>query len=481
MAVTGLSRVEDQRLITGAGDFVADLRLPRMVEMALLRSDVPHGRLVSLDCEQARSSPGVLAAIGARDLTGVSPFPDFIEAMRPVATFPLAVDRVRYVGAPVAAVVAENRARAEDALETVTAEYEPLEAVATLERALADDAPRLFDGWADNRAVDVTRRDPEVARILASSRVVRASYRVHRQAPAPMETRGSVAAFAAGRLTLWTGNQSPHIVRTTLATVLGISEHAIRVVVDDVGGSFGSKTHVYPEDVLVAWLAMRLGRPVRWIEDRAEHFVASVHARDQRHVLEAAIDDDGRILAVRAQITCDIGSGEVFPAGVASSFVTGGVLTGPYRIPHAEVGVTCVVTNKTPSGAYRGFGTPEAVFAMERLVERIASETGRDAIELRREMLLERDALPYAMPSGSIIDSGSHRDCFDRAVGLGRAALAQARAQRRRRRRRGWGAASPAIWRASAPLTSSPPDTGPRTRRARSGSSPTAAWSSRSG
>jgi len=430
MAATGFSRVEDLRLITGAGGFVADLRLPRMVEMAVVRSDLAHGRLVELDCEPARSCPGVVAVVGARDLAGVRPFPDFIEAMRPVGTFPLAIDRVRYVGAPVAAVVADDRARAEDAAELVTAEYEPLEAVTTLNAALADDAPRLYDGWADNRAVDVTRRDPEVATILASSRVVRARYRMHRQAPAPMETRGSVASFVAGRLTLWTGSQSPHIVRTTLATVLGVPEHAIRVIVDDVGGSFGSKTHVYPEDVLVAWLAMRLGRPVRWIEDRAEHFLASVHARDQRHDLEAAIDDDGRILALRAQVTCDIGSGEVFPAGVASSFVTAGVLTGPYRIPHAEVGVTCVVTNKTPSGAYRGFGTPEAVFAMERLVERVARETGRDAVELRREMLLERDALPYTLPSGSIIDSGSHRDCFDRAVELGLGALAQARAQR---------------------------------------------------
>lgn len=430
MASARLGRVEDLALITGAGSFVADVRLPRMVEMAVLRSGVAHGRLARLDCAPALSLDGVLAAVGAGDLVGVSGFPDFIEAMRPIGTFPLAVDRVRYVGAPVAAVVAEDRFRAEDAIEAITVEYEPFEAVTTLEGALAEGAPLLYEDWPDNRAVDVTRRDPEVERILASSRVVRASYRMHRQAPTPMETRGSVASFVAGRLTLWTGTQSPHIVRTTLSTALGLPEGSIRVVVDDVGGSFGSKTHVYPEDVLVAWLAMRLGRPIRWIEDRAEHFMASVHARDQLHELEAAIDGDGRILALRAQITCDIGSGEVFPAGVASSFVTAGVLTGPYRIPHAEVGVTCVVTNKTPSGAYRGFGTPEAVFAMERLVERIACETGRDPLELRREMLLERDALPYTLPSGSVVDSGSHRECFDRAVELGTAALARARAER---------------------------------------------------
>lgn len=429
-AAPGLSRVEDLRLLTGTGSFVADIRLPRMVELAVVRSPLAHGRLTRLDLDAARSAPGVLAAVAAADLDGVSPFPDYMETMRPVRTFPLAAERVRYVGSPVAAIVAEDRWLAEDALEAVVAEYDPLPALTTLDGALAGDAPRLYDEWPDNKAVDLIRADPEVESILASSRVIRTSCRVHRQAPSPLETRGSVAAYAAGRLTLWTATQTPHIVRTLLAEMLGLPEHAVRVIVDEVGGSFGSKTHVYPEDVLVAWLAMRLGRPVRWIEDRAEHFLTSVHARDQLHELEAAVDDAGRILALRARITCDIGSGETFPAGIASSFVTAGVLTGPYRIPHAEVALRCVVTNKTPSGAYRGFGTPEAVFAIERLIERIAVETGRDRFELRREMLLEPEQLPYTLPSGSVIDSGSHRRCFERAVELGQAALTRAQAER---------------------------------------------------
>jgi carbon-monoxide dehydrogenase large subunit len=417
-------------LVRGEGSYVADVRLPRMLEMTVVRSDIANGRIAAVDCTRARAMEGVVAAVAARDLDGVQEYPSFLEFAQPLGLFPLCRDRVRYVGAPLAAIVASDRYVGEDAAETVAVEIEELPAVTTLDQALAPDAPRLFDTWPDNRILSFLRRDEAVDDILASSRVVRGAYKMQRQSPSPMETRGAVAEYRGGRLTLWTSTQSPHIVRTTISLMLGLPEHAIRVVAEDLGGSFGTKTHVYPEEILVCWLARRLGRPVRWVEDRAEHLMASVHARDQLHELEAAIDDDGRVLALRARIVCDVGSGEIFIPSLTTSFVTAAILTGPYRIPHAEVAIECVVTNKTPSGAYRGFGAPEAVFAMERLVERIARKTGRDSIELRRGMMIGPEDLPYTLPSGAVLDSGSHRQAFERAVELGRAALERAHAER---------------------------------------------------
>jgi carbon-monoxide dehydrogenase large subunit len=276
--------------------------------------------------------------------------------------------------------------------------------------------------------VDVPSVDPAVEEAFAAAaRVVRSRYTIGRHAAVPMEPRGVVAEFRDGRLSVWSSTQFPHILRTTLSYVLPIRESDIRVMAPDVGGGFGSKAQVYPEEALVSWLAVRLQRPVRWIEDRSEHLVATCHARDETVDLEAAVDDDGVILALRGQIVQDLGSGEMFPGGFAPSFVLLGSLTGPYRIPRQAVSIRCVVTNKTPSGAYRGFGVPEAAFAMERLIDRIARETGRDGLEIRRGMLLEPPELPYTTAAGARLDSGSHRAAFERMVEAGRAAARKAR------------------------------------------------------
>lgn len=416
-------------LVTGRGNYVADVRLNGMVEMAVVRSEVAHGRLVDVDLSRAREREGVLAAFAAADLDGVEEFPHFLEFAQPLNMFPLCRDRVRFVGAPVAVVVAKDRYLAEDAAEAVSVSIDELPPVTTLDEARAEDAPKLFDSWPGNSILSFLRRDEAVDDIFASNRVIAGDYKMQRQAPSPMEMRGAVADWRGGRLTLWTSTQSPHIVRTTVSLMLGLPERSIRVIAPDLGGAFGIKTHTYPEEILVCWLARRLGRPVRWIEDRAEHMVSAVQARDQLHELQAAVDDEGRVLAMRANIVCDVGSGEIFIPSMATSFVSAAVLTGPYRIPHAEVGIDCVVTNKTPSGAYRGFGAPEAVFAMESFVERIARETGRDSIELRREMMIGAEDLPYTLPSGAFIDSGSHREAFERAVELGRAELATLKAE----------------------------------------------------
>lgn len=425
-----LPRVEDDPLLTGRAEYVADIALPGAVEMAVLRSPVAHARILRIDATAALRLPGVHLVVTADDLAGVEPFPDFVTWTRPVGHYPLAQDRVRHVGAPVAAVVARDRYVAEDALELIEVSYEELPAVTSIAQALAVGAPRLYEDWPDNLITNVTMPpDPELEAVFASSRVVRRAYTTHRHGPVPMETRGVVAEDRRGQLTVYVSHQTPHILRTMLHYVLGIAERDLRVVVPTVGGAFGCKTHVYPEDVLVPWLARKLRRPVRWIEDRAEHMVATNHAREQLHEMEAAIDDDGRIKALRCRLVQDIGSGQIWYTGVGPTFVSASVFTGPYTIPLGQVTVQAVVTNKTPSGAYRGFGTPEMVFALECLVEDIADEVGVDPIELRRAMLLAPENLPWVNPAGTIIDSGSHREAFERAVTLVQAAKAKASAR----------------------------------------------------
>lgn len=424
-----MTRVEDDRLLTGRGSYVADILLPGMLEVAFVRSQVAHARIKEIRLDQARAAEGVVMALTAQDLADVSPFPDFIEHARPVRAFPLCRDVVRYVGSPIVAVVAENRYLAEDAAELVEVDFDELPAITSLEAALSPDAPRLYEDWPDNRVSDVPRSNPDVDAVFARWRVVEGTSSIQRHTAMPIETRGTAARFFDGQLSVWTSTQSPHIVRTALSYVLEIPERNIRVVTPDVGGGFGCKCHVYPEDVVVSWLAMRLGRPVRWIEDRAEHMVGTNHAREHVLKMQAAVDDEGRIGAIRAHILHDVGSGEIFFPGINPSFVAGAHITGPYRIPHAEVSVTCVVTNKTPSGAFRGFGIPEAVFAVERLVEKIAKEVGIDSLELRRQMLLRQEDLPYVTATGAKLDSGSFRESFERAVELGSEAEKRARAR----------------------------------------------------
>lgn len=423
-------RIEDDVLLSGRGEYIADIVLPGALEMAVARSTVAHARITRLDVSAARSLPGVHLVVTAEDLEGVAPYPDFIEVNRPVKQFALARDRVWHVGQAIAVVVADNRYVAEDALELIEVDYEELPVVMSIEEATADGAPRLYDDWPDNYITNVsTPPDPELDQVFSSSRVVRGRYSMQRHTAVPMETRGVQAECRRDRLVVYTSTQSPHIVRTMLHYVLGLPERNIRVIAPDVGGAFGSKCHVYPEDVIVPWLARKLRRPVRWIEDRAEHMVSTTHAREQIHEMEAAIDDDGTIKALRCRLVQDVGSAQVWFPGTNTTFVSSSVAPGPYRIPLCAVTVQCVVTNKTPSGAYRGFGVPEMVFAHELLVEDIAREVGVDSIELRRKMLVRAEDLPYTMATGTVIDSGSHFEAFERAVEFVGEAEARARAR----------------------------------------------------
>jgi carbon-monoxide dehydrogenase large subunit len=415
--------------VTGRASYVADISLAGTVEMAVVRSISAHAEIERIDVEAARSAPGVLAVVTAADLTDVNPFPDFFPYAKPVRHFPLARDRVRYVGTPVAAVVADNRYLAEDAAELIQVEYRDLPAVSSIRAALAEGAPRLFDDWPDNKMVDAPEGPmaAEVEAILGRSRVVRGEYTIHRHTGVPIETRGSLARFEEGRLTLWTTAQLPHVTRTSLSYVLPLAERDIRIIAPEVGGGFGVKQHCYPEEVLVSWLAMRLGRPVRWIEDRSEHLIASVHARDEIIEIEGAVRDDGTIEALRCRVYHDVGSGEVFYGGFAPGLTTTGHMSGPYRIEKLVVSFAAVATNKTPAGSFRGYGVPEAVFALERFIDRAAKEVGADPIEARRRMLLTDEDLPWTTPEGALLDSGSFRQAYDKGVDLGRAAVARAR------------------------------------------------------
>ena len=327
-----MKRNEDPRLLRGLGSFVDDIDPAGVLHAAILRAPHGHARMRSLDVTAARRLSGVQAvytagdlgdfnqpaplviphpalthgrtqrplavdAVSASDLTDVGVYPDFITYMQPVKATVLAQDKVRYVGAPIAAVVGEDRYAAEDGVELVEVDYGELPPVTTREAALADDAPKLFDHWPDNRIVNSPLTLEDVEEVFRTHRVVRGSYATHRHSGVPMETRGCAAEYRHGRLTLWTATQSPHIVRTTLSYVLPIAERDIRVVAPDVGGGFGTKTHIYPEEVLVCWLAMRLGRPVRWIEDRTEHLVAT------RCSVRSSIQRTGRPRRIASQQT----------------------------------------------------------------------------------------------------------------------------------------------------------------------------------
>ncbi len=278
------ARVEDDRLLAGKGRFAADVRLPGMLEAAFYRSPLPHALIGRVDPAQAAGAPGVAGVFTAEDMTDVSPFPDFDEYARPVGVFPLARERVRYAGAPIAAVAAADRYLAEDAVDLLSVELDPLPPVVSVEQALAPDAPRLYPEWPDNIVIDFPVSNPDAAAEFERAEdgviTVAGRYETGRHTGVPIETRGTAAEYREGRLTVWTSTQFPHIARTMLSYCLPLDEADIRVVVPDVGGGFGVKAEFYPEEVTVPWLAMRLGRPVRWIEDRREHLTATCHARD---------------------------------------------------------------------------------------------------------------------------------------------------------------------------------------------------------
>jgi carbon-monoxide dehydrogenase large subunit len=422
-----ITRVEDERLLRGEGRYVADQGLAAAAECVIVRSQVAHATIRGVDVDAARAAPGVIAVVTGDDLPEIGSMPHFHTWAPEVPRFPLATGRVRYVGQPIAAVVAEDRYVGEDAAELVVADLEERPPVASMEQALREDAPLVYEEWGHNLMVDLGGEDPQVTRLLEAHTVVRGRFAMPRHFAVPMETRCVAAEHRSGRFTIWSTSQIPHIARTTIAATLGVAERDVRVIAPDIGGGFGGKAGVYPEEVLVPWLARSLGRPVRFVEDRAEHMVASAHARENVHEVEAAVDEDGRILAIRVRLAYDVGTQQIFPLTLTPSMTGWAVMTGGYRIEHADSRIRNVVTNKTPAGAYRGFGVGEAMFAMERMVDLAAKAVGVDPAEARRKMLLRPEDLPWTTPTGVRLDTGSHLAAFDRCVELTTAAGERAR------------------------------------------------------
>jgi carbon-monoxide dehydrogenase large subunit len=424
-----LKRLEDPRLLRGQATFVDDLRLPDLRHVAFVRSLHPHARF-RVDTAPATAVAGVVAAVTAtdfRDAPGFREVPVVVPhpALRPCGQLPLARDRVRYVGEALAAVVAASRYAAEDGAAAVAVEYEPLDPVPDAPRALAPGAPVLHAPLGDNLAAAFTVEVGDVdAAFRAAEVVTRGRYYVHRHTGMPLETRGVVAHWdaGAGRLTLWSSTQWPHTLRDVLRDVLGLAGHRIRVIAPDVGGGFGVKQEIYPEELLLALLAQRLRVPVKWIETRREHLIATAHAREQWHDVELAARRDGTVLGMRAEVLADLGA-YARSLGVLCPSITAGSLPGPYRVRNYACRVRVALTSKAPAAAYRGAGQPEAVFATERALDDLARELGLDPAGVRRKNLIGRDEFPWDVGTGSaqvplVYDSGDYERALDTALGL---------------------------------------------------------------
>jgi carbon-monoxide dehydrogenase large subunit len=325
---------------------------------------------------------------------------------------PLGERRVRYVGQPIGVVVAGSRAAAEDAAELVEVDYDELETVVDQEAALAPDAPLLHPEWGTNVAAEFTvgdDRETVDAAMARAARVVERRLVIPRIVPSPMETRGVVASWDANlrELTVWSSTQTPHHVRDHLALSLGLRADQVRVIAPDLGGGFGSKEHLYADEVFVALAAMRLGRPVKWIEDRVEHFTATLHARDAIHYARLALDEDGRFIAISSDVVGNLGA---HPSNVGTGpfRISGTMLPGPYRFGSAGIRIRAVLTTTTPTGAYRGFGMQEAAWVRERLVDEAARELGMDPVELRLMNMYREDELPHVTPTFQEYDSGDY-------------------------------------------------------------------------
>ncbi len=466
-------RLEDPRLLCGLGRYSDDVDLPRQVYAVVVRSVHAHARLRAVDVSAATASPGVLAALTGADLAadnlGNLPTDTTRKRRDDAPAFPtprpaLARDRVRHVGDPIALVVAETREQAADAAARVLVEYEPLPAVASTAGAMHPGTPLVWDEAPDNVAFvwQAGKADGVAQAFARAAHVTRLPFVVTRVAAAPLEPRAAVGEYdrRAERYTLHTGIQHPHGLRTLLAErIFRVPQSRLRVITGEVGGSFGMRSGVYPEHVLVLWAAKRLGRPVKWTSDRREGFVTDEHGRDNVTTAELALDADGVFLALRVALTLNVGAYLTPRSAGPGSNNVGGV-AGVYRTPAIHVQTTGVYSNTTPTGPYRGAGRPEATYAIERVIDLAATELGLDPIELRRRNLIPPSAMPFKTGLVFTYDCGDFPRVLDMGLKLAdhsgfEARRAEARA---RGRLRGIGIANP-IEVAGGPYSGPNPDT----------------------
>ncbi len=428
-----IRRNEDPRLLTGQALFVDDVELPGLLHAAFFRSDYAHARLKSIDVSAALERPGVVAVFTAEDMGDdwqpgpplVSPPPTVEDVTFHSRTqVPLVKDKVRHAGEPLAIVVAENRYIAEDALEDISVDLEPLEAVVDLERALEADAPLIHEDLDSNLAAHMYQEkgDFDAAREKADL-VIKRRFVFDRGAAAAMENRGIVAHWDAKsqHLTIWDTTQAPIPIRNGLASMFGLSEHQVRVIAPFIGGGFGPKIMMfYPEEVMLTWATLKMGRPIKWIEDRRENFYATTQERGQIHDAEMALASDGHILGVRTDFIHDTGAYD--PYGLTIPLNTQCHVLGPYDIPNFSSDLKVVFTNKTLVTPVRGAGRPQGVFVVERLLDIAAKQLGIDRVEIRKRNFLPPDAFPYDNKiidqafAPFIIDSGNYQPAIEKAA-----------------------------------------------------------------
>lgn len=428
-----IRRREDPRLITGQGRYVDDFPLEDGLCAAFVRSPLAHARLRDLDLSAARATPGVIGAYAASDLN-LPPRLAFAVVPEVFARSPLAVDTVRFVGEAVAVVVAETRAGAADGAGAVAADYDPLPVVATVQQAAAEGAPLLFPEHGTNVAFVAAYGGDEDA-LAGAEAVVKARFVNQRLAAVPMETDGFLAAPdpQTGGLRLWASTQSPFQVRDFVADCLDLPETKVRCIAPDVGGGFGAKVAVYPEQAVVAAIAQRLGRPVRWVQTRSECFLAMTQGRGQVQDFELGATRSGELVGLRARVMADVGA---YPGiGAFLPYLTGQMLSGVYSIPRIDYAAQALATNTTPTGAYRGAGRPEATALLERGMDMLAAELAMDPAELRRRNLIPPDAFPLTTAAGARYDTGEYERTLDRALQL--AGYQELRAEQERRREAG--------------------------------------------
>lgn len=419
-------RREDERLITGRGQYVDDLRppagRPTPLFMAVVRSPYAHARIGAITAEQAAATTGFVAMHTGHELASHLPsLPGMpLPGAKQPERFPLAKDVARYAGHPVAVVLAESRYAAADARLLVQVDYEPMPSVTDTEEALRPDAPMLYPEFGTNEFYRMPFGGGDIEAAFAqASGSVKLRLVNQRVAATPLEPRACMFDFdpATGQLAAWLSSQSIFGARKALADTLGIAPDSIHVVNADVGGGFGTKVDFLGEEFVAAYLAMRYGRPVKWIEDRSENLQAHVHGRGQTNYVEAAHTADGRVVGIRVRTVADLGA---FPysVGPVLPLFTTQMLCGPYRIEAVAAEIIGVFTNKVPTGAYRGAGRPEATYIMERVMDRVAHELQLDPVEVRRRNLLAPDVFPYSTPTGLVYDSGNYEAALDRAIAL---------------------------------------------------------------
>jgi carbon-monoxide dehydrogenase large subunit len=421
-----IERVEDLRFVQGRGQFVDDLNRPGQWHAAIVRSPLAHGRIRSIDASAALALPGVRAVLTGREMGPQIPLIPFRRpnpTIAPYAQPVIAAEVVRYVGEPVAMVLADNAGLAEDAVQAVALDIEPLPPVVD-HRASAKGDVLLIAGTASNCASVFTAMTGDVAQAFRDAPYTRREqFRVQRMTAMPMETRGLLAEWDGSKLRVSGAAKLPFFNRRAMASMMGLPEAAVDYVEYDVGGGFGARGEFYPEDFLVAFAARKFGHPVKWVEDRREHFMTIAHSRETESDLEIALDRDGTILGLRGDIWCDIGA-YVRPNGMTPVRNVAQFTTGPYRVPNLSLTAHAMTSNKTPSGTYRGPGRFEGCFFMDRLLDMATSDLGLDRLDIRRRNLIALDEMPYRLASvepndgfgETACDSGDYLSTFERCV-----------------------------------------------------------------